>query len=113
MFRNLDFTQYCSPEVHAKYASIFSGAKNAKSRREYCPLCATSSAWRLMSVARISIFQGFGNLGGSWKVIGIGDGSSPVEHPALQIRKERGLCQNFLPCNSGSTRFSSASYTAG
>src|SRR5712671_725861 len=40
-------------------------------------------------------------------------GSSPVEQPALQILSVRGFFQNFFVCNSGSTRFSNASYTPG
>src|SRR5882762_2930603 len=40
-------------------------------------------------------------------------GSSPVEQPALQILSVRGFFQNFFVCNSGSTRFSNASYTLG
>src|SRR5207302_1047508 len=40
-------------------------------------------------------------------------GSSPVEQPALQILSVRGFFQNFFVCNSGSTRFSKASYTLG
>src|SRR6266436_2765247 len=77
------------------------------------PRSACFRACRPTSLARISTFQESANESESAIVMLTEYGSSPVEQPALQILSVRGLFQNFFVCNSGSTRFSNASYTPG
>ena len=59
------------------------------------------------------MFQASANIRVSASAMAIEYGSSPVAHPALQMRILRGFSQNFFTCISGRTLFSSASYTAG
>src|SRR5712664_793352 len=74
---------------------------------------ACLNACSATSVAKISTFHDSANESESAMVMAIEYGSSPVEQPALQIRSVRGFFQNFLVCNSGRTRRSNVSYTAG